>query len=208
MTSKIQELTEKIYQEGVDKAQNQANILLKEAEEKAAGLINDAQQKADNIILEAERKSKEIDRGLKEELQSISKQVIAITKQKITDSIVTDSSKKITKVLLDDKDFIKSLILELVRKWDMGNGSIDDLSLVLSEEQLEKLDGIFKSGALQILQNKKQILFDPSIKNGFQIISNSEGFKVSFSDEDLENFFKKFMKPRIQEYLFTSPENE
>lgn len=208
MTSKIQELTEKIYQEGVDKAQNQANILLKEAEEKAAGLINDAQQKADNIILEAERKSKEIFQGLKEELQSISKQVIAITKQKITDSIVIDASQTISKRLLDDKDFIKSLILELVRKWDMGNGSIDDLSLVLSEEQLEKLDGIFKSGALQILQNKKQILFDPSIKNGFQIISNSEGFKVSFSDEDLENFFKKFMKPRIQEYLFTSPENE
>lgn len=208
MISKIQELTEKIYQEGVDKAQNQANILLKEAEEKAAGLINDAQQKADNIILEAERKSKEIFHGLKEELQSISKQVIAITKQKITDSIVIDASQTISKRLLDDKDFIKSLILELVRKWDMGNGSIDDLSLVLSEEQLEKLDGIFKSGALQILQNKKQILFDPSIKNGFQIISNSEGFKVSFSDEDLENFFKKFMKPRIQEYLFTSPENE
>ncbi|MCH7656769.1 MAG: hypothetical protein IIB05_00395 [Bacteroidetes bacterium] len=208
MISKIQELTEKIYQEGVDKAQNQANILLKEAEEKAAGLINDAQQKADNIILEAERKSKEIFHGLKEELQSISKQVIAITKQKITDSIVIDASQTISKRLLDDKDFFKSLILELVRKWDMGNGSIDDLSLVLSEEQLEKLDGIFKSGALQILQNKKQILFDPSIKNGFQIISNSEGFKVSFSDEDLENFFKKFMKPRIQEYLFTSPENE
>jgi len=72
---------------------------------------------------------------------------------------------------------------------------------------LKELDDIFKSGALQILQSKKQILFDPSIKNGFQIISNSEGFKVSFSDEDLENFFKKFMKPRIQEYLFTSPEN-
>lgn len=208
MTSKIQELTEKIYQEGVDKAQNQANILLKEAEEKANSLINNAQQKADNIILEAEGKSKEIYRGLKEELQSISKQVIAITKQKITESIVIDTSQTISKKLLDDKDFMESLILELVKKWDMGKGSIDDMSLILSEEQLGKLDGIFKSGALQFLRNKKQILFDPSIKNGFQVISNSEGFKVSFSDEDLENFFKKFMKPRIQEYLFTSPENE
>jgi V/A-type H+-transporting ATPase subunit E len=207
MTSKIQELTEKIYQEGVDKAQNQANILLKEAEEKATGLINDAQLKADNTILEAERKSKEIYRDVQEELQSISRQVIAITKQKITDSIVTDSSKKITKVLFDDKHFLRALILELVNKWDMGDGSIDDLSLILSEEQLKELDDIFKSGALQILQSNKQILFDPSIKNGFQIISNSEGFKVSFSDEDLENFFKIFMKPRIQEYLFTSPEN-
>ncbi len=207
MTSKIQELTEKIYQEGVDKAQNEANILLKEAEEKAAGLINDAQQIADNIIHEAERKSQEIYSSLKEELQSISRQAIAITKQNITDSIVTDSSKIITKVLFDDKHFLKALILELVNKWDMGNGSIDDLSLILSEEQLGKLDGIFKSGALQILQSKKQILFDPSIKSGFQIISNSEGFKVSFSDEDLETFFKKFMKPRIHEYLFTPPEN-
>jgi len=207
MTSKIKELTEKIYQEGVEKAQDQANILLKEAEEKAAGLINDAQQKADNIILEAEKKSQEIDKGLKEELQSISRQVIAITKQKITDSIVIDTSQTISKKLLDDNDFLKSLVLEIVNKWDMGDGSIDDLSLILSEEQLKELDEIFKSGALQILQSKKQILFDPSIKNGFQIISNSEGFKVSFSDEDLENFFKIFMKPRIQEYLFTSPEN-
>jgi len=208
MTSKIQELTEKIYQEGVDKAQNQANILLKEAEEKAAGLINDAQQKADSIILEAEKKSKEIYRDLKEELQSISRQVIAITNQKITDSIVIDSSKKITKELLDEKHFLRALVLELVNKWDTGNGSVDDLLLILSEKQLRELDGIFKSGALQILQSKKQILFDPSIKNGFQIISNSEGFKVSFSNEDLENFFKEFMKPRVQEYLFTPSENE
>ena len=207
MTSKIQELTEKIYQEGVDKAQNQANILLKEAEDKAAGLINDAQKIADNIILEAERKSQEIYQSLKEELQSITKQAIAITKQNITDSIVTNSSKKITKVLFDDKHFLKALILELVKKWDMENGAIDDLSLLLSEKQLKELDGIFKSTALQTLQSNNQILFDPSIKNGFQIISNSEGFKVSFSDEDLETFFKKFMKPRIQEYLFTPPEN-
>ena len=207
MTSKIQELTEKIYQEGVDKAQNQANILLKEAEEKATGLIIDAQLKADNTILEAERKSKEIYGDVQEELQSISRQVIAITKQKITDSIVIDASQIISKKLFDDKGFLKSIVLEIVNKWDMGDGSIDDLSLILSEEQLKELDDIFKSGALQILQSKKQILFDPSIKNGFQIISNSEGFKVSFSDEDLENFFKKFMKPRIQEYLFTSPEN-
>ncbi|MBL7111243.1 MAG: hypothetical protein ISS19_04810 [Bacteroidales bacterium] len=208
MTSKIQELTEKIYQEGVEKAQNQANILLKEAEEKATGLINDAQQKADNIILEAERKSQEIHRGIKEELQSISRQVLAITKEKITESIVTDASQTISKNLLEDMDFLKSLVLELVQKWNMGNGPIDDLSLIFSEKQLGKLDGIFKSGALQIMKSKKQILFDPSIKNGFQIISNSEGFKLSFSDKDLENFFKIFMKPRIQEYLFTSPENE
>ena len=207
MTSKIQELTEKIYQEGVDKAQNQANILLKEAEDKAAGLINDAQKIADNIILEAERKSQEIYQSLKEELQSITKQAIAITKQNITDSIVTNSSKKITKVLFDDKHFLKALILELVKKWDMENGAIDDLSLLLSEKQLKELDGIFKSTALQTLQSNNQILFDPSIKNGFQIISNSEGFKVSFSDKDLETFFKKFMKPRIHEYLFTPPEN-
>ena len=208
MTSKIQELTEKIYQEGVDKAQDQANILLKEAEKKASDLISDAQQKANSIIKEAEKKSQEIDQGLKEELQSISKQVIAITKQKITDSIVIDVSQAISKKLLDEKDILKSLVLELVNKWDMGNGPVDDLSLILSKEQLEKLDGIFESGALKILRSKNQILIDPSIKNGFQIISNSEGFKVSFSDEDLEKFFRKFMKPRIQEYLFTSPENE
>ena len=207
MASKIQELTEKIYQEGVDKAQNQANILLKETEDKAAGIINDAQQIADNIIQEAEKKSQEIYSSLKEELQSITSQAIAISKQKITNSIVTDSSKKITKVLFDDKHFLRALILELVKKWDMGNGSIDDLSLFLSEKQLKELDGIFKSTALQTLQSKNKILFDPSIKNGFQIISNSEGFKVSFSDEDLETFFKKFMKPRIQEYLFTPTEN-
>jgi len=208
MTSKIQELTEKIYQEGVDKAQNQATILLKEAEDKAAALASDAQQKADNIILEAEKKSQEIYRDLKEELQSISSQVIDITKQKITDSIVIDASHTISKKLLDDNDFLGTLILEVVKKWNMENGAIDDLSLILSEEQLEKLGEIIKLEALQILQNKEQILFDPSIKKGFLIISNSEGFKVSFSDEDLENFFKIFMKPRIQEFLFASPENE
>jgi hypothetical protein len=44
----------------------------------------------------------------------------------------------------------------------------------------------------------------PHLKQGFQIVNDKEGFKISFTDEDFEIFFASLMKPKIREYLFNS----
>ena len=58
---KIQELTEKIYSEGVERGRQEADRIIAEAQEKAQAIIAEAQQKAKNIQATAERAAAELD---------------------------------------------------------------------------------------------------------------------------------------------------
>ncbi len=207
MTSKINELVEKIYTEAVEKAEEKAKIILSEAEEKAARLLNDSKLEAERIIQEASTQSKKIYQSIYDELHLISNQVLAVTKQKITDCILTETSKKLTDELLNDTEFVKSFFIELVKKWDMDNSSVEDLTVLMSEEQLKSLQESFNSGVFKTLKNQPKIDIIPESGKGFKIISTSNGFKISFNEDDFENFFKSFMKPKTKKYLFEKQEN-
>lgn len=50
MGNNIQELTDKIYREGVEKGNEEAQRLINEAQQKAQKLIADAQKEAESIL--------------------------------------------------------------------------------------------------------------------------------------------------------------
>lgn len=51
MENKIQELTDKIYREGVEKGNEEAQKLIAKAQEEAKRIIEDARKEADSIVL-------------------------------------------------------------------------------------------------------------------------------------------------------------
>jgi V/A-type H+-transporting ATPase subunit E len=50
MENKIQELTDKIYREGVEKGNEEAQKLIAKAQEEAKRIIEDAHKEADSIV--------------------------------------------------------------------------------------------------------------------------------------------------------------
>ena len=60
MENKIQELTDKIYREGVEKGNEEAQRLIDEAQKKAQKLIADAQKEAEGIIANARKSADEL----------------------------------------------------------------------------------------------------------------------------------------------------
>ena len=208
MTSKIIELTEKIYNEGIEKANKEAAVILSEARESAKKIEEEAKLKSEKMVAEAKKESETIFDSLHAELQSIAAETVAVAKQRIADCIVTEYANEIVNTLLDDKNFVKSLLLETVKKWDIGKGSLPDLTLVVPEKQLKEFEEIIKTDIVAILQNTPILKIDPSMKNGFRIVSSASGYQVSFSDSDMANFFKAFMKPRISKFLFDNSQND
>ncbi|MCG8409997.1 MAG: hypothetical protein MI739_01795, partial [Bacteroidales bacterium] len=89
MENKLQELTQKLYNEGVDKANAEAEKILAEAKAEAEKLKLNAEKEAQKIIENAEQKSVEIKKNVDAELALASKQTMREVKQKITDAIVS-----------------------------------------------------------------------------------------------------------------------
>lgn len=204
MTSKILELTEKIYNEGIEKVHKEAEGILAAAKEKAKRIEDDAILKSDKMISDAKRESEAIFGSFQAELQSIASETLEVAKQKIAACIVAGYSKQVATDLFEDRGFVKSLLLETVKKWEMQKGSMPDLTLVVPEMQLKEFEALIQSDVARILQKSPTLQVDPSVKNGFKIIADKEGYQVSFTDEDLTNFLRTFMKPKISDFLFNN----
>lgn len=56
MENKIQELTDKIYREGVEKGNEEAQRLIGEAQKEAQKLLEEARKQADSIVADAQRR--------------------------------------------------------------------------------------------------------------------------------------------------------
>ena len=60
MENKIQELTDKIYREGVEKGNEEAQRLIGEAQKEAQKLLEEARKQADSIVADAQKKADEL----------------------------------------------------------------------------------------------------------------------------------------------------
>ena len=66
---KIQELTDKLYREGVEKGEAEATRLVEAAREEAAKILAGAQEEADKILADTDKKSKDLENNTKAELK-------------------------------------------------------------------------------------------------------------------------------------------
>ena len=87
MDAKIQELTDKIFNEGVEKGQAEANRLIAEAEAKARKIEEDATRKADEILRIAEQRTSELTKNTESELKLHASQLIDSLKSSVADQI-------------------------------------------------------------------------------------------------------------------------
>ena len=93
MENKIQELTDKIYREGVEKGNEEAQKLIVKAQEEAQKIVENAQKEADSIVAAARKSADELAENTKSELKLFAGQAVNALKSEIatlvTDKIVT-----------------------------------------------------------------------------------------------------------------------
>ena len=202
MENKLQELTQKLYNEGVEKANAEAEKILAEAKSEAEKLKQNAQKDAQKIVADAEQKSAEIKKNVDAELNLATKQSIRTVKQQITDMIVSKVIDEPVKKALDDAKFVKEIIQAVVKNWNPKGNETIDLSVLLPADLEKEFAKLFTAKTGQELNANLELSFSDSIKGGFKIGPADGSYKISFSDDDFENFFKTYLRPKTIEMLY------
>ena len=91
MENKIQELTDKIYREGVEKGNEEARRLIANAQEEAKKIVEDAHKEAESIIVSSRKSADELTENTKSELKLFAGQAVNALKSEIA-TMVTDLS--------------------------------------------------------------------------------------------------------------------
>lgn len=202
MQTKLQELTEKIYQEGINKANEEAESILANAKDESRNLIAKANKEAQELVENAQKEAEELKKNSLNELQLSARQAISDLKQKVASLVESKTIKPGTKEAFKDAQFVKDIIKTIVKNWNPESGEAIHLKMVLPAQQQKELEDYFKSEASELLNNKLEVSFSDKLKGGFKIGPKDGGFMVSFTDDDFENFFQAFMRPKLIEFLF------
>jgi V/A-type H+-transporting ATPase subunit E len=201
MQRKLQELTNKIYQEGVSKGNAEAEAIISNAGKEADNIISEAKKEADLLLKEAKKKSEEIISNGKAELKLGSKQALNALKQQITDLIngeIIDSS---VAAAFDDTQFIENIIEQAVKNWTAASENPEVTVLVPGSEE-KKLVDYFAKSVKNRLDKGFEIKADANVKTGFQISPKDGSYKISFTGDDFTNFLKQYLRPKLIELLF------
>jgi|LGOV01.1.fsa_nt_gb V/A-type H+-transporting ATPase subunit E len=207
MHSSVEELTKKIYDEGVVKAQHKVDEMIQNAQQKAQEIIQDAEKKGSTIIQNAEKAASDLKIKNETEMKLAAQQSLSNLKQETTDLLVWEVTNKPLKNAFDDKTFVQDLIKKLVDSWLKHYGNEEGLNILLSENDFKEAQTYIRDNAQTLLKKGITVNSNKAMTNGFQISPGGDtGFKVSFTAEDFENYFKSFAKPNISKLLFENKE--
>jgi V/A-type H+-transporting ATPase subunit E len=193
---KIQELTSKLYSEGIEKGKEEAEKIINEAKALSNQIIEDAKNKAREIVAAAEKEAKELKSNTEAELKLYASQAIEALKTEIVNLVTDKLAKSNVKAAFEDKEFMQKVILELVKNWAR------DEKLVIGVENAEELKSYIAANAKGLLEKGLKIESVSGIKTGFILAPEDSTYKVKFGEEEFVEYFKEFLRPQIRELLF------
>ena len=195
MENKIQELTEKIYAEGVEKGNAEAARLVEEAKAQAAEIVKSAQAEAEAIVVAAEKKAAELDANSRSEVKLYGAQAVNALKSEAA-NIITDTVVKAAVKEALAGDTMKALIVKIAERWSANE------QIVISTAEATELKAFFAKNAKALLDKGVEIKQVNGLKTSFSIAPADGSYKVNFGEGEFEAYFKAFLRPQMVELLF------
>ena len=195
MESKLEHLIEKIKSDGIEEANKSAAEIIATAKKEADDIIKKAKTDAQGIIDNANREAAKLKANAESALRQASRDTVLLTKEKLLKLFEAAFRKELGDTM--SPDFVKDLILKIVENW----GKENQLEVLVSDKDVEKLQKLLFTKARQDLKEMVTIKVDKGISKGFRIGLKDNNLYYDFTDESIAEFLGEFLNPRIREIL-------
>ena len=193
---KIQELTEKLLREGVEKGQAEADRIIQEAKQQAEQILQDARQQAQEITVQAQKKADETATNTRSELKMYTSQALSALKSEVANVLTDGVVKEAVAGLTASSDFLGQFAVAMAEKWSA------DEPIVISSSEADSLKAYFAAKA-KVLLDKGVTINKVNGKDTMFSIAPADGsYKVNFGKEEFETYFKNFLRPQLVDMLF------
>ena len=193
---KIQELTEKILREGVEKGQAEAERIIAEAKGQAEKILEQARQQAQDITAQAQKQASETAANTRSELKMYTGQALSALKSEVTNVLTDRVVKEAVKGLTASPDFLGQFAVALAERWSANE------PIVISSSEADSLKAYFAAKAKALLDKGVTINKVNGKDTLFSIAPADGSYKVNFGKEEFETYFKNFLRPQLVEMLF------
>ena len=193
-------MTDKLYQQGLEKGRTEAETLVSEAKKEAQKIVAEAEARAAEIISKAQSKAEDVEKNAMTEISLAGKQAVAKIKSEIETLIVEKATAEGVKKANLDATFIKDMLLAIAQNWN--NGAKADLSALLPETKKAELDKAMSAAVKSLLSEGIEVGYSAEVKSGFKVGEKNGGYYISFSDESVEALLGGYLREKVAQLIF------
>ena len=197
---KLQELTEKLYNDGLSKGREEGERLLEEARKQAEEIVAQARRQAEDIVSEAHRQADDYTQKVTSDLKMAASQSLQATKKDIENLIIGRFAGEEVKKSLSSADFIKEILKTVAQKVTSEESS--DLALVLPASLQSELEPFVKGELAKLLGKGIDATFSKKINGGFNIGPKDGGYFISMTDDTFNELITEYLRPVTKKLLF------
>ena len=201
MQNKLEELTEKIYREGISRGKKEAEEIVSEARAESDKIIKGAEKEAEAIIVKAKKDAEELNKNTVSELKISFRHAVNSLKQDVEKIIAGKIVEEPVSEVFSDSRLIARLIELTAEKWTPGDAEAG-IEVYIPEEMKTEIENYFSGETRKILSGG--IILHPvkSMEKGFEIHPSGKDYKLSVTESDFVSFIKEFLRPKLIDLLF------
>lgn len=194
MAENLQNLLDRIQQDGVENAKEEAEAIVSKAKQEAAELVRNAEEQKASMISDAERESKTFaDRGEKA-LQQAARDVVLSVGDAIDRTLGGVVNAKVAETLTDD--VLKQMIVKVVEAYGDTSGGVE---ISLSKEDEETLSSYLMGELSSKLSGGCDVRGDGKITSGFRVSMSEGHVSHDFTGDAIGDALARLVRPHLAE---------
>ena len=197
---KLQELTEKLYNEGLAKGKEEGEALLQKAREEAAQIVKKAQEEAEAIIAGAKKDAENYRIKVEGDVRMASQSALLTTRNAIENLLVAEATEKGVAGALSEEESLKGIISAVAKNFSAQEPA--HLALVLPENLKAGLEPYVKNELAKAVGKGVEATFSKKIGAGFKIGPKDGSYFISLTDESFKALIGEYLRPATRKILF------
>ena len=197
---KLQELTQKLYEEGLAKGKQEGETLLQKAAAEADNIVKQAKEEAEAILAKARKDAEDYKVKVEGDVKMAAQQSVQATRTDIENLVVSKVVDGTVDKALANEDYLKGIITAVAQKFSADEPA--DLSLVLPESLKAGLEPFVKNELGKLLGKGVDAAFSKKIAGGFKIGPKDGGYFVSLTDDTFKELIGSYLRPATKKLLF------
>jgi V/A-type H+-transporting ATPase subunit E len=199
--NKLQELTQKLYNEGLERGRAEAERLVAEAKESAAKIIAEAKAEAEAIAKAAEDRAEDIAKNAMADIALAGRQAMTKVKAELAEAVIMKTTGAAVKAATADSAFVKDMLLAMANNWTSSTVDVS-LKALLPEEKRAELDAVMQASAAELAKAGIEVGYTKDIKTGFKLGEKNGGYYIAFTDDSFDALFKEYLREKVSNILF------
>jgi V/A-type H+-transporting ATPase subunit E len=199
VSEKLKILTDKIYEEGIFKAREESEKMLRHAQEEAARIREEAQRERTQLLDQAQEQVSALKRKTDAELRMAARKSIAQVQEHLKNLIVEKALGAPLAKGLEDAD-------TLARAMEACAGALErnkagNWAIAVPEEQLAAIKAALEAGKHRALADRLVVTSSAGVDRGFEVFPEGEGYSIRFDQAFFAAFFANFLSLETRTWL-------